>query len=96
MPTWCFKTADPPSDPSSPPQWYWQIETDAAPIAILSSRVFASLDECVAHARENGFRGDVDVPRTMTYPAVIRCQDDDYVPYLLNRSKRGRSNRSAR
>jgi hypothetical protein len=96
MPTWCFKTTDPASDPSSPHQWYWQIETDAAPIAILSSRMFASLDECIVHARENGFRADIEVPVTMTYPAVIRCQDDDYVPYVLNRSKRGRSNRSAR
>ena len=94
MPTWYFKTEQ-SSDPAAPHQWYWQIETDAAPIAILSSRVFASLNECVAHARENGFRADIDVPQTMTYPAAIRCEDDDYVPYRLNRSGRGRANRSA-
>lgn len=96
MPTWCFKTAEQGADVPAAHQWYWQIETEETPIAILSSRFFASLDECIAHARENGFRGDVDVPATLTYPATIRCGEDECLPYLLNRSKRGRSNRSTR
>ena len=95
MATWCFMTEQ-SADRATPHRWYWQIETDATPIAILSSRVFASLDECIAHARENGFRADVEVPDTFTYPAVIRCPDDDCVPYVLNRSGRGRANRSTR
>jgi hypothetical protein len=96
MPTWCFKTAESSPGPASGPQWFWQIDSDETRIAILSNRFFATLEECVAHAREHGFRGDVEVPHGLTYPAVIRCDEENCPPYLLNRSRRGRSNRSTR
>ena len=95
MPTWCFKTTE-STAPAGVAQWFWEIDSEETRIAILSSRVFASLDECIAHARENGFRGDVEVPHRLTHPTVIRCEEEKSPPYLLNRSKRGRSNRSAR
>ena len=96
MPTWCFKTADSTPGAALGHEWFWQIDSDETPIAILSSRYFATLEECIAHAREHGFRGDVDMPGTVTYPAVIRCGEERCPPYLLNRSQRGRARRSAR
>jgi hypothetical protein len=96
MPTWCFKTTESSSRAALDQQWFWQIDSEDTPIAIVSSRCFASLDACIAHARENGFRGDVDVTGTLTYPAVIRCGEERCPPYLLNRSQRGRARRSTR
>jgi hypothetical protein len=95
MPTWCFKTAESRTGAAVNHQWFWQIDSDETPIAILSSRQFATLDDCIAHAREHGFRGVVHVPPMLTYPAVIRCDEAKCPPYLLTRSQRGRARRPA-
>ena len=58
MPTWCFRTADSTPGAALGQEWFWQIDSEETPIAILSSRNFATLEECIAHAREHGFRGE--------------------------------------
>jgi hypothetical protein len=96
MPTWCFKTQEQLNPYTASPQWYWQIDAEHTLIAISSSRVFATLEQCIAHARAHGFRGTVEVPQTLTYPAVIRCEDEDYMPGLMQAPSSGRARRSAR
>jgi len=96
MPTWCFKSAAQRTRFSSTQQWYWQIDTQHTLIAITSTRLFPTIDECIANARENGFRGDVDVPEDIEFPALITCQEGDYVHHIVQRSYRDRSYHAAR
>jgi hypothetical protein len=93
MPTWYFRGTQ-RSDGVY--EWYWEIESDATPIAITCSRVFATLEECVAHAREHGFFGSVDVPDAITYPAFIACEATERRANPARRRASGRANRSAR
>ncbi len=96
MPTWCFKAEARLGPSTSVPEWYWQIDAEHTPIAITSSQVFATLEQCIAHARAHGFRGNVAVPDPLSYPAVIRCDDEDYMPGILQGTGSGRARRSAR
>lgn len=93
MPTWCFKSTTQYScDPvSSPHYWYWQIDTQHALIAITSPRLFATIDECVADARVNGFRGEVDIPDDIDHPALVVCEEGLYVHGVVQRSVSQRS-----
>ena len=68
MAAWCFKTATRQARYSSA-QWYWQI--DAQHALLTSTRLFATLEECVADAQKNGFRGTIDRDSARTPPAVI-------------------------
>jgi len=91
MPTWCFKSAVQRTQHASTQQWYWQIDTQHTLIAITSTRLFATIADCIANARENGFRGDVDIPDDIEYPALITCEEGDYVHHIVQRSYRDRS-----
>lgn len=93
MPIWCFKTAARRTRVSSSHDWYWQIDTQHALIAITSTRLFATIELCVANARENGFRGAVELAGSMTHPAMITCEEGDYVHGIVQRSVTERANR---
>lgn len=91
MPTWCFKSAAHWTRDSSTHQWYWQIDTQHELIAVTSPRLFPTIEECIADARDNGFRGEVDVPEEVTHPALITCEEGDYVHAIVQRSVSRRS-----
>ena len=95
MPTWCFKAAERRTRESSTHQWYWQIDTRHTLIAITSQRLFSTIEECIADARDNGFRGDVDIPEHLHGGSVISCEEGDYVHTIVQQSVRGRANRPA-
>lgn len=86
MPTWCFKSAAQRTRLTSSNPWYWQIDTQHTMIAITSKRLFPSIEECIADARENGFQGEVDVPQEVVHPALITCEQGDYVHGIVQRS----------
>ena len=91
MPIWCFKSVEQRTHGESIPQWYWQIDTQHTLIAITSTRLFPTLEECIANARENGFRGEVDTSdETLSHPAVLTCEEGDYVHAIVQRSWRDR------
>jgi hypothetical protein len=92
MPTWYFKSAERPPEHASH-SWYWEIEADHTSIAITSSLFFETLEQCIAHAREHGFRGDVEVPESVAHPARIRCAEDDR---RTRQRSSGRARRSTR
>ena len=94
MPTWCFKTAMQRTRESTSHRWYWQIETQHAPIAITSIRLFPTIEDCIVDARENGFRGEVEIPDPTT-SATITCEEGDYVHGIVERSVSARANRPA-
>ncbi|HYC44969.1 MAG TPA: hypothetical protein VED01_05735 [Burkholderiales bacterium] len=93
MPTWCFKAAERRTRESSTHQWYWQIDTQHTLIAITSTRLFPTLAECIADARDNGFRGEVEIPQNLHSDSVINCEEGDYVHAIVQQSVRGRANR---
>jgi len=93
MPTWCFKAAARRTPEPSAPQWYWQIDTNHTMIAITSTRLFDSIEECIADARDNGFRGEVEIPATLDASSVITCEEGGYVHAIVQRSVQGRTNR---
>lgn len=93
MPIWCFKSAAQRTRRTSTLQWYWQIDTQHTLIAITSTRLFATLEDCIADARENGFRGEVEIPDDIEHPALITCEEGDYVHNIVQRSYRDRSYR---
>lgn len=95
MPTWSFKTAERHTRDTSTRGWYWQIDTSHAMIAIASTRLFPTVGECIANARQNGFRGEVEIPETLTDATVITCEEGDYVHGIVERSISGRANRAA-
>jgi len=95
MPTWCFKTAAQRTRDSISHRWYWQIETQHTPIAITSVRLFSTIQECIVDARENGFRGKVEIPDADAMPATISCEEGDYVHAIVERSVSRRANRPA-
>ena len=80
---------------SSTNHWYWQIDTQHALIAITSTRLFPSIQECIADARDSGFRGEVEIPKTVSHPANIVCQEGDYVHGIVQKSVTERANRRA-
>jgi hypothetical protein len=95
MPTWCFKTAARATRASTVHHWYWQIDTQHTLIAITSTKLFTTIEDCIANARENGFRGEVEVPEGLSPPATITCEEGDYVHAIVERSVTARANRSA-
>jgi hypothetical protein len=70
METWCFKTATRQTRGSSAHQWYWQLNSGPTPL-LTSIRLFETLEDCVADAQDNGFRGALHVPEILSYPAVL-------------------------
>ena len=70
MATWCFKTAALNERKSSRYLWYWQIDTQDA-MLFTAIKLFSTLDECVADAREQGFGGQLTLPASVAHPAVI-------------------------
>ena len=92
MPTWCFKSVEQRTQDSSTHQWYWQIDTQHTLIAITSKRLFQTIEECIADARESGFRGEVDVPGDLSLPAMITCEEGDYVHAIVQKSVSERGN----
>jgi hypothetical protein len=93
MPTWCFKAAERRTRESSTHQWYWQIDTRHTLIAITSTRLFPTIEECIADARSSGFRGAVDIPEHLHRDSVINCEEGDYVHAIVQESVQGRANR---
>ena len=93
MPSWCFKTATRSTRESVVHRWYWQIDTQHTLIAVTSTKLFETIDACIADARDNGFRGEVDVPDAITLPAMITCEEGDYVLGIVERSVSARANR---
>ena len=93
MSTWCFKsTMQYLRDPDTSPHcWYWQIDTRHAMIAVTSPRLFPTLEQCVDDARENGFRGEVEMPEELEHPAVIECNEGSYVHAVVQRSVHART-----
>lgn len=75
MATWCFKTAALNARNSARHLWYWQIDSDTT-VVFTGIRLFATLDECVADARTQGFRGVLNVPDDIGHPAVVTCTED--------------------
>jgi hypothetical protein len=92
MPTWCFKTATRQIRASVVHHWYWQIDTQHTLIAITSNRLFDTIEECIADARDSGFRGEVEVPGAISHPAMITCEEGDYVHAIVQRSVSARGN----
>ena len=91
MPIWCFKSVEQRTHAASTHQWYWQIDTQHTLIAITSTQLFPTLEDCVANARENGFRGEVELPeKALSHPVVLRCEEGDYVHEIVQRSWRDR------
>ena len=86
MPTWCFKTATRSTRAAVAHQWYWTIDTQHTLIAITSTRLFQTIEECIADARQNGFRGEVEIPDSISLPAMITCEEGDYVHAIVQRS----------
>lgn len=93
MPTWCFKAAANRTRESASPEWYWQIDTQHELIALTSTRLFATLRECIENARANGFRGDIDIPEVLNESSVITCEEGGYVHGIVQRSVQGRAPR---
>ena len=75
MATWCFKTAALNQRKASRYLWYWQIDTQDA-MLFTAIKLFSTLDECVADAREQGFAGDLTLPAPVAHPAVITWSED--------------------
>ena len=75
MATWCFKTAALNERKSSRYLWYWQIDTHDA-LLFTAIKLFPTLDDCVADARDQGFRGQLSVPTAVGHPAVITWSED--------------------
>jgi hypothetical protein len=84
MAAWSFKTATRQSRDSFAHQWYWQI--DAQHALLTSTRLFATLEDCVADAQKNGFRGAVDRDSVYAHPAVIVAGEADDVEALVRRA----------
>ena len=84
MPTWCFKTADRYTRHTHTRQWYWQISAEDM-LSPASMRLFPTIDECVTDAKVHGFEGEIDMPKTLSHPAVITCDQDDYVEGVAQR-----------
>ena len=93
MPTWCFKAAARRVRDSATLQWYWQIDTNHSLIAISSKQMFDTIQECVANARENGFRGEAAIPAALDASTVITCEEGNYVHAIVHESMPGRANR---
>lgn len=94
MPTWCFKAAARRTrEIATTLQWYWQIDTNHALIAISSKQMFDTIQECIANARENGFRGEVTIPAVIDDTTVITCEEGNYVHAIVHDSIPGRANR---
>ena len=93
MPTWCFKTATRSTRESVVHRWYWQIDTQHTLIAITSPKLFETIEACIENARENGFRGEVEMPDVITLPAMITCEEGDYVLGIVERSMSARASR---
>ena len=94
MPTWCFKTASRHTRDSHTHQWYWQIEAEHA-LSPTSIRLFPTIEECVADARENGFVGEVGLPDALSHPAMIACDQIDFPAGGVERLMFQRSERRA-
>ena len=86
MAAWSFKTATRQTRDSLAHQWYWQI--DAQHALLTSTRLFATLEDCVADAQKNGFRGSVDQDSVHTHPAVIMAGEADGVESLVRNEER--------
>ena len=86
MPTWCFKSALQRTRHTSTQRWYWQIDTQDTLLAITSKQLFATLEECIADARAYGFRGDVEASEDVDHPALITCEEGDYLHAIVQRS----------
>ena len=86
MAAWSFKTATRQTRDSFAHQWYWQI--DAQHALLTSTRLFATLQECVADAQKNGFRGAVDPDSVRTHPAAIMAGEADGVEALVPNEER--------
>ena len=67
-------------------QWYWQIDTQHTLIAVTSPQLFETIEGCIANARENGFRGAVEIPESISLPAMISCEEGDYVHAIVQKS----------
>ena len=79
MPTWCFKAALPRhARDSAAMRWYWQIDSNDQ-VAVTSPTLFATLEACIANARDNGFRGAVALPERVGGDTVINCDEGDHV-----------------
>lgn len=83
MPTWCFKTATRHTRDTHTQQWYWQIDAAHA-LSPASTRLFPTIEECLADARDNGFHGNIDLQHALSHPAVITC---DPAPCASRRSR---------
>ena len=75
MATWCFKTAALNERNSSRYLWYWQIDTHDT-LLFTAIKLFATLDECVTDARDQGFRGSLALPADVAHPALITWTED--------------------
>jgi hypothetical protein len=75
MATWCFKTAALNERNSSRALWYWQIDTQDT-LLFTAIKLFATLDECVMDARDQGFSGHLTLPVSVSHPAVITWSED--------------------
>ena len=76
MATWCFKTAALNERNSSRYLWYWQIDMQDA-LLFTAIKLFSSLEECVADARQNGFGGQLTLPVAVSHPAVVTWIEGD-------------------
>lgn len=75
MAKWFFKTAALNARNSSRHLWYWQIDSDTT-VIFTGIRLFATLADCVADARTQGFRGMLNVPNDIAHPVVVTCTED--------------------
>ena len=85
MAAWSFKTATRQTRDSLAHQWYWQIDAQYA--LLTSTRLFATLEDCVADAQKNGFRGAIDQDSVHVHPAVITTLEADGVEALVRRAQ---------
>jgi hypothetical protein len=75
MATWCFKTAALNERNSSRYLWYWQIDSQDT-LLFTGIKLYPTLEECVADAREQGFRGNLTLPSALSHPAIVTWSED--------------------
>ena len=82
MDTWCFKTATRQTRGSPVHRWYWQLSSGPSPL-LTSIVLFETLEDCVADAQANGFRGALYLPEILSYPAVLTWSEGAPLEALL-------------
>ena len=85
MVTWTFKTVADEAGAGAGEKWYWRANIEP-PALVTSAQLFATLDECTANARRNGFRGTVlALGDSLAHPIMLGIEDPRYAMHASAR-----------